>query len=182
MLAGIHPGLLARTAQSEALTEAPFIRPDGVIVAQPGYDAPTRTFYAPVGNMEGFFVQERPTANDIDCARSLIEDALGEFPFVDQASRANAFGLFITPEVRPAIIGNIPMGLADAPQAGSGKTLLVSIVSEKTSGSAAAMRSAPIRTMTNGGRRSRRPSKPAIALPSLTTLITSWNHRAWRLL
>lgn len=37
------------------------------------------------------------------------------------------------------------MGLADAPQAGSGKTLLASIVSEKTSGNAAAMRPAPIR-------------------------------------
>jgi hypothetical protein len=129
----------------EALTEAPFIRPDGVIVVQAGYDAPTRTYYAPVGNMQGFFVPERPTGDDIDGARGLIEDALGEFPFVDQASRANAFGLFVTPELRPAIVGNVPMGLADAPQAGSGKTLLVSIVSEKASGSAAAMRPAPIR-------------------------------------
>jgi hypothetical protein len=46
---------------------------------------------------------------------------------------------------RFSIVGNVPMGLADAPQAGSGKTLLVSIVSEKTSGSAAAMRPSPIR-------------------------------------
>lgn len=129
----------------EAITGAPFIRPDGVIVSQPGYDAPTKTFYAPVGNMNGFSVPERPNADDIDGARALIEDALGEFPFADEASSANAFALFITPELRPAILGNIPMGLADAPQAGSGKTLLASIVSEKTSGSAAAMRPAPIR-------------------------------------
>ena len=83
--------------------------------------------------------------DEIDGARSLIDEAILDFPFVDQASRANAFALFITPELRPAIRGNIPMGLADAPQAGSGKTLLASIVSEKTSGSAAAMRPAPIR-------------------------------------
>jgi len=37
------------------------------------------------------------------------------------------------------------MALVDAPQAGSGKTLLVSIVSEKTTGSGAAMKPAPIR-------------------------------------
>ena len=129
----------------EAITEAPFIRPDGVIVSQAGYDAATRTFYAPVGNMEGFFVPDRPTADEVDGARGLIEDALDEFPFAEAASRANAFALFITSEIRPAIQGNIPMGLADAPQAGSGKTLLASIVSEKTSGSAAAMRPAPIR-------------------------------------
>jgi hypothetical protein len=129
----------------EALAEAPFIRPDGSMVSQAGYDLLTRTYYAPVGNMQGFFVPERPTADDIDGARSLIEDALDDFPFIDEASRANAFALFITPEIRPAILGNIPMGLADAPQAGSGKTLLASIVSEKTSGGAAAMRPAPIR-------------------------------------
>jgi hypothetical protein len=129
----------------EALTEAPFIRPDGTIVSQGGYDSSTRTYYAPVGNMQAFFVPERPTVDDIDGARSLIEDALGDFPFADHASRANALALFITPEIRPAILGNVPMGLADAPQAGSGKTLLASIVSEKTSGNAAAMRPAPIR-------------------------------------
>ncbi len=129
----------------EALTEAPFIRPDGTIVSEGGYDLSTRTYYAPVGNMEGFFVPERPSADDVEGARALIEDAIGEFPYTDQASRANAFAAFITPETRPAIRGNVPMPLYDAPQAGSGKTLLASIVSEKTSGGAAAMRPAPIR-------------------------------------
>jgi hypothetical protein len=129
----------------EALTEAPFIRPDGTIVSELGYDPRTQTYYAPAGNMQGFFVTDRPTVDDVDGARSLIEDALGEFPFADEASKANAFALFLTPEIRPAIPGHIPIGLADAPQAGSGKTLLVSIVSEKTSGSAASMRPAPIR-------------------------------------
>jgi hypothetical protein len=128
----------------EALSEAPFVRPDGVIVSEAGYDSKTRTYYAPAGNIVGFVVPQRPTADDVDDARVLVEDALSEFPFVDEASRANAFALFITPEIRPAIQGNVPIGLADAPQAGSGKTLLASIVSEKTSGSAAAMRPAPI--------------------------------------
>lgn len=129
----------------EAIAEAPFIRPDGTIVSVPGFDAATRTYYAPVGNMADFFVPDRPTPDDIDGARALIEDAIGEFPFVDEASRANAFALLITPEIRHAIVGNIPMGLVDAPQAGSGKSLLVSVVSEKTTGSAAAMKPAPIR-------------------------------------
>ena len=58
---------------------------------------------------------------------------LGEFPFADEASRANAMALFITPEIptRDPFLGNIPMGLVDAPQAGSGKSLLVSVVSRK---------------------------------------------------
>lgn len=129
----------------ESIAEAPFIRPDGTIVSEPGYDAITRTFYAPVGNMANFSVAVRPTADDVEGARTLLEDALGEFPFADEPSRANAFALLITPEIRHAISGNIPMALVDAPQAGSGKTLLVSVVSEKTTGSAAAMKPAPIR-------------------------------------
>ena len=128
----------------EAIAEAPFIRPDGTFVCTPGYDAATRTYYSPVGSLEDFFVPERPTADDLDAARAVIEEA-SEFPFAEEASRANAFALFMTPEIRHAIVGNIPMGLVDAPQAGSGKSLLVSVVSEKTTGSAAAMKPAPIR-------------------------------------
>lgn len=50
------------------------------MVAQAGYDAVTRTFYIPAGTMYGFSVPERPTVDEVDRARSLIEDALGEFP------------------------------------------------------------------------------------------------------
>jgi hypothetical protein len=90
----------------EAIAEAPFIRPDGTIVCEPGYDAATRTFYAPVGNMADFFVPERPTVDDVDGARAFIEDALGEFPFADEASRANPIAVFIKPVIRHAIIGH----------------------------------------------------------------------------
>jgi hypothetical protein len=128
----------------EAVCQAPFARPDGSIVSKPGYDAVTRTYLAPVGNMEGFFVPDRPTVDDVDGARGLIEEALAEFPFVDQSSFANAFGLFITPESRQAIEGNVPGHLLDAPQAGSGKTLLAAIVTEKNTGGPAAMKPAPI--------------------------------------
>ena len=140
-----RPVIELRFPLLEAITEAPFIRPDGGIVSRPGYDPTTRIYYAPTGNMEGYSVRDRPTANDVAGARILIEDALGEFPFADEASRANAFALFITPEIRPAILGNVPMALADAPQAGSGKTLFASIVAEKSSGAAAALRPAPVR-------------------------------------
>ena len=64
---------------------APGCRPCSSLQAQ-SYDATTRTFYAPVGNIAEFFVREKPTADDVDGARGLIDDALGEFPFADQAS------------------------------------------------------------------------------------------------
>jgi len=136
----------------EAIAEAPFIRPDGTIVLKPGYDSATRTFYAPVDNIGNVFVPDRPTADDVDGARALLEDVLGDFPFADQASRSNAFALLITPELRHAISGNVPMCLVDAPQAGSGKTLLVSVVSEKTTGSTAAIKPRLYATTMSGER------------------------------
>lgn len=116
-----------------------------MIVCKPGYDAITRTFYAPTGELEGLNVPERQTAEDVTAAGRLIEECIGEFPYVDQASRANAFALFISPEVRPAIDGCTPIGVCEAPMAGTGKTLLAKVISMKTTGGPAAMKVAPAR-------------------------------------
>lgn len=129
----------------DSVIEAPFIRPDGQVVCRPGYDSVTRTYYSPAGDMHGFGVLENPNADDLDGAIGIIEEVFHDFPFVDQASRANALALFITPELRPAILGNVPAALADAPQPGSGKSLLAEVVSIKSTGTNAAMKPAPVR-------------------------------------
>jgi hypothetical protein len=129
----------------ESISEAPFMRPDGIVVWQPGYDPTTRTFYAPSGPLDVSDVPERPTADDRDAARDLIEEVFIDFPFKDKASRANMLALFLTPELRPAIQGNIPAALLDAPQAGNGKSLLAEVVALKSTGTSACMKPAPVR-------------------------------------
>ncbi len=129
----------------DSVVEAPFIRADGVVICRPGYDKETRTFYAPAGEVGDFRVPEKPSAADVAGAISIIEEVFLDFPFVDKASRANALGLFITPELRPSIRGNVPAALADAPQAGSGKSLLAEVVAIKSTGNSAAMKPAPVR-------------------------------------
>lgn len=52
-------------------------------------------------------------------------DLLGDFPFADQASRANALSILFSILMRPVIQGHIPLAIVDAPVQGSGKTLLV---------------------------------------------------------
>jgi hypothetical protein len=47
--------------------------------------------------------------------------------------------LFLTPEIRPAIQGNIPAALLDAPQAGNGKSLLAEVVALKSTGTSRLM-------------------------------------------
>jgi hypothetical protein len=73
----------------------------------------------------------------------MIYGIIGDFPFVDMASRANAIGSLITPVCRPAIKGPTPLALYDATTQGTGKTLLSEVVSLVTSGREGALFSAP---------------------------------------
>ena len=57
-------------------------------------------------------------------AISLIDEVIGEFPYQDTASHANAHGLLLTPIIRQSISGHVPLALLDATRPGTGKTLL----------------------------------------------------------
>jgi hypothetical protein len=127
-----------------SVTETPFIRPDGSVVSQAGYDPTTKIYHAPAGDLVGFDVPDSPTIDDVDAARSLIQELFEDFPFVDDASKANAYGLLMTPALRPAISGCVPLGLCDAPQLGTGKSLLAEVVGIINTGNAA-LRTAPVR-------------------------------------
>ena len=130
-------------ARLEALVEAPILRPDGTILNKLGYDSATNVFYVPTRGLSIPKIEERPTCADVERALALLNHALGEFPYKDQASRANTLGLALTPIVRMAISGQVPMALIDAPQAGTGKSLLANVVTLVTTGIQAAIMSAP---------------------------------------
>jgi hypothetical protein len=69
----------------------------------------------------------------------LIDEAIGEFPYEGDADRANAFGTLLTTVIRHAIAGKSPLGLFDAPQAGTGKSLLAEVIGFIPTGSEPAM-------------------------------------------
>ncbi len=73
-----------------AVTEAPVLRPDGSILVTPGYDVALRMVYAPAPGLAVQQIPTAPNAEELRAAVTLIDDAIGQFPFVDQASRANA--------------------------------------------------------------------------------------------
>lgn len=107
----------------DGLTATPFLRQDGTIVSEPGYDWLSRMVYRP---MPGF---SPPAVNgDVRGAVGVLDDALHDFGFEDATSRANAFGLILTPFLRP-LIGLVPLFVIDSPTPGSGKGLLVSLAS-----------------------------------------------------
>ena len=123
----------------EVVVEVPTLRPDGTVLDVPGYDEQSRMLYIPAPGFAMDPLPDDPMTDDLDVAVALIDDAIGEFPYADDASRANVFGLLLTPIVRPAISGCTPLALVDAPQAGTGKSLLVDVFSIITTGRPAAM-------------------------------------------
>jgi hypothetical protein len=112
----------------DAICEIPVLRPDGTIVSQPGYDRETALYHQPEAGLEVPAIPEHPSSDDVHAALALIREAIGEFPFVDDASYANALALLLTPVVRPMIDGNVPLALLDKPAAGTGASLLARVL------------------------------------------------------
>lgn len=81
-------------------------------------------FYAPGSELVLPNIPDKPSTDHVNIALEIILDLIADFPFVDEASRANAIATMLTPICRPAIKGATPLALFDATTLGTGKTLL----------------------------------------------------------
>jgi hypothetical protein len=87
-------------------------------------------------------IPENPTQQELEAAKADIRDAIGQFPYADDPSEANAFGLLVTLVVRH-MVAKAPIALIDAPDAGTGKGLLAEVLTLIATGKATAMMGAP---------------------------------------
>ena len=127
----------------QGIAESPVLRPDGTILSTPGYDEKTRLLYLPALGLDVPEISQEPTQGDVAASIEVLEETIGEFPFADEASKANALATMLTPLVRPAIKGKTPLSLIDAPQMGTGKGLLSEVIGVISTGRDAAMMAAP---------------------------------------
>lgn len=129
------------------IVEVPVLRPDGSILADPGYDPATKLYYHPLpGPALDPIISASPDQQDaVNSVNFILYELLPDFPFVDEASRANTLAALLTPIVRHVIVGPVPMGLFDAPQAGTGKTKLAEIIGMISTGRWTPMRTPPMR-------------------------------------
>jgi len=125
------------------LTEVPVLRPGGTVLHVPGYDTTTQLVYSPAPGLNMPEIPSAPTGSDIASALDLIEEMIGDFPFVGKPDKANLLATALTPVLRPAISGPTPLALFDAPQAGTGKGLLAEAITLVGTGRAAGMMAAP---------------------------------------
>lgn len=101
--------------------ETPIIRPDGVIVSEPGYDGVTGYFFAPTCDFPP--VPDAPTQDEASRALAELAEVWCDFPFASDCQRYVPIAATLTLLGRPAIEGPTPAFVLDASTPGEGKTL-----------------------------------------------------------
>ena len=118
-----------RLPHLEGINTAPVFGADGTLHKRPGYSEQTRCFYEPPSGLSMPDIPARPTAAEIETARSLIlTDLLGDFAFTGEAERAHAAALLLLPFLRLLIDGPTPLHLVEKPSPGTGATLMVEAI------------------------------------------------------
>lgn len=119
------------------IVTAPVLGPDFRLTWSPGYHAAGKVFYRP---LPGFYVPAIPeasTLDDIADAVAVLWEPFAEFPFMDDASKANLFAALLTPFVRDVIDGPTPLFLVSKAQRGTGGTLICDAISTIATGQTA---------------------------------------------
>lgn len=104
---------------------APVLRPDGTLLQRPGYDKATGLYLASKVPLD--VIPDAPTRQQVETARAfLLDKFLHDFPWVEDADRANYVGVLVTPILRRFLRALIPFVVYTATMPGSGKTILTS--------------------------------------------------------
>ena len=132
-----------RLPHLSGITGAPVFDGKWNLVDSPGYQPSTGLFF----ESNGFAVPSvphMPSDDDVRQAKSLLLDEwLGDFPFVKESSRSHAVAALLSHVLRNRIDGPVPLFAVDAPTAGSGKSLLVESIGLIATGASPAAMSLP---------------------------------------
>jgi putative DNA primase/helicase len=103
------------------IAHSPFLRADGSICDEPGYDAKSQTLYAP--NADFPELPSTVTKEEAEDALAVLLAPFDEFPFATDAAQSAFIAHILTEAARPAL-DRVPIFFYTASYAGSGKSLL----------------------------------------------------------
>lgn len=121
----------------DAIARAPFVREDGSICDEPGYDYRSRVLYVP--NTEYPRIAADPDQRDARGALERIRGVFDQFPWKEPAAES-AFLSHILSEAARLAIDRCPMFFYDAPSSGTGKGLLQEMAARIVHGADPALR------------------------------------------
>lgn len=110
---------------------APTLRPDGTVLMAPGYDPATRLLLETVEAVVA--VPLAPSADECRRALDTLWEPFGCFPFASPVDRGVMLAALLTACIRPTL-ETAPAVAFDAPERGSGKTLLAQCVAALATG------------------------------------------------
>ncbi len=113
----------------KGLVTSPVLRSDGTLLSKPGFDHSSGYYYHQSSELRLPDIPEDPSQEDAQNAAKAILDLLGDFPFDNESSKANYLAGLLTPIIRTYTRGCVPLFVIDAHAAGSGKSLLVRLIS-----------------------------------------------------
>ena len=116
---------------------SPVVVAGGRLVSTPGYDQESGLYL----DLNRVNIGERMPLRE--AVQWINQELLGDFPFVDDASRAHGLALIIQPFVRDLIDDPTPLYLIDAPSQGTGKGLEAEVTSQVAIGQPAAVMTQP---------------------------------------
>jgi len=135
--------ILARAAWPfpplEGVVAMPVLRPDGTVLATPGYDRATGLFFEPSQDFPT--IPDRPTCADAERAVRALLEPVQDFPFTDRSGSATYVAAVLSLVGRCAIDGPVPGFAISSPTPGTGKGLLANVISLAGTG-----RTAPVMT------------------------------------
>lgn len=112
-------------APLNGLSHQPYLRPDGTLAKDAGYDRQSGMFG--IFDAKRFHIPDNPTKEGAKKALGGIEYLLSEFSFAKDTDRAAALSAILTASIR-ASLPLAPMFHAKAPQIGSGKSFLCQLI------------------------------------------------------
>lgn len=115
------------------IATTPTLRPDGSLLAVPGYDPATRLFLAVDPGFRLPRIRDRPGRAEAVRALRLLQDLVAGFPFVSLTDQAVALSSILTAVGRGALPVSPLYGIR-AHTPGSGKSYLVDVVSAIATG------------------------------------------------
>lgn len=108
------------------LARQPYLRPDGTLMTDAGYDLTTGMFG--VFDAARFSIPDNPSRREAVAALAQLNDLLKEFSFSGDTDRAAALAAILTATVRPSL-AHAPMFHVRAHMVGSGKSYLCELIS-----------------------------------------------------
>ena len=124
------------------IVHTPQLRADGSLLTTPGYDPQTQLLFKPDGEVFPE-IPDRPSKEDAARALDVVKKSISSFPFTGAADLSVALSLLLTGVIRRTL-DFAPLHAITAPTAGSGKSLLIDLISILLSGQPAPVISAEI--------------------------------------